>query len=247
MRQCRIHSLESFSTQDGPGIRYVIFMQGCLARCLYCHNPDTWDMDSGVLYSAGELFKKIKKCLPYIRSSGGGITVSGGEPLLQPDCLIGLFKKCKKESVHIAVDTGGFYERGRDSSSIDKVIELADLFIVDIKAASAGLHKKITSRELEEAVSFIDKLEEKNKAYWLRYVLVPGLNDSRGDMDELRKLLSEFRCCRRFEFLPYHRLGMHKWSHLGLSYPLKDIRPATVKDIKNALDRVDSMGYTIDG
>lgn len=247
MKRCRIHSLESFSTQDGPGIRYVIFMQGCLARCLYCQNPDTWDMNSGDLYTAEALFKKIKKCLPYIESSGGGITVSGGEPLLQPDCLIELFKKCKKESVHTAVDTSGFYERGCDGDKIDKVLELTDLFIVDIKAVNARLHKKITSRELKAALSFIDKLEKKGKTYWLRYVLVPGLNNSEKDIDELNKLLSVLRHCHRFEFLPYHRLGMHKWGHLGLDYPLKDIRPATGKDIKNALDRVDSMGYTIDG
>lgn len=246
MKQCRIHSLESFSTQDGPGIRYVVFMQGCPARCLYCQNPDTWDTSAGILTSAKDVFEKIERCLPYIESSGGGVTVSGGEPLLQPDFLTELFKMCRKESIHTAVDTSAFYRYAADGRKTEKVIGLTDLFIVDIKAPSADLHKKVTSRELEETLSFIDKLEKKTRDYWLRYVLVPGLNDSDKDIKDLGNILSGLRSCRKFEFLPYHTLGKHKWGYMGLTYPLEGFRAAKQKDIQNALDTLKGAGYTID-
>jgi len=236
MKQCkgRIHSFESFSTQDGPGIRYVVFMQGCLARCLYCQNPDTWDIDSGSCFSAKDVFEKIERCLPYINSSGGGVTISGGEPLLQPDFLIELFKICKRHSIHTAIDTSAFYMSGADIKKIGSLIGLTDLFIMDIKAAENGLHRKITSRELSEVLFFIKRLEDKNKDYWLRYVLVPGLNDSEEDLKDLKTLLAGLKYCKKFEFLPYHTLGRHKWEYLNLSYPLDGFPCATPDDVKNA-------------
>ncbi|MBU1007062.1 MAG: pyruvate formate lyase-activating protein [Candidatus Omnitrophica bacterium] len=238
MKQCKIHSLESFSAQDGPGIRYVIFMQGCPARCIYCQNPDTWDIDSGKLCSVKEVFGKIEKCLPYLQSSKGGVTVSGGEPLLQPDCLIELFKLCKKESIHTAIDTSTFYPADIDEKSIDKLISLTDLFIVDIKASCIDLHKHITSMELKKPLEFISRLEKKKKHYWVRYVLVPDLNDSESDIDNLKKILSNLKYCKRFEFLPYHTLGKHKWELMGLKHPLENFRAATPEDTKKAAARL---------
>ncbi|MFH1478262.1 MAG: pyruvate formate-lyase-activating protein [Candidatus Omnitrophota bacterium] len=230
----RIHSFESFSTLDGPGIRYVVFMQGCLGRCIYCQNPDTWKLNAGDLYTAKEVFHKIEKCIPYMASSNGGVTLSGGEPLLQPDFIIELFKLCRASSIHTTIDTSAFYAKSLSKEKLDKITALTGLFMVDLKASSKKLHKDITGREMGEAVSFIEDLEEKKKPYWIRYVLVPGLNDSEKDISGLKEILSTLRYCKNFEFLPYHTLGNHKWSHLGLKYRLKDTPPAAKEDIKKA-------------
>ena len=241
--KARIHSLESFSTQDGPGIRYLIFMQGCPARCMYCQNPDTWDRSGGTLVTADEVFEKIERCLPYLSSSNGGVTVSGGEPLLQPDFLVELFTLCRKNSIHTAIDTSAFYSKDTEAKKINKLIRLTDLFIVDIKSSSISLHKNITGRELEEPLFFIKKLEKKNSPYWVRYVLVPDLNDSDEDIDGLKAIMSNLKNCKKLEFLPYHTLGKHKWEHLGLKYPLENFRTATPEDMKKALNK---FGKTVD-
>ena len=228
-----IHSFETFGTQEGPGIRFVVFLQGCIGRCLYCQNPDTWKEGIGKTASPEEIMAKLEKCLPYIVSSKGGITVSGGEPLLQIEFLRELFRLCKKKKIHTAVDTSAFY-RLKDKSKLPKLFTLTDLFIVDIKATDEKLHQRMTSKELEQVMRFIALLEDSKKEYWLRYVLVPGLNDSEKDLKKLGKLVSSLHYCRNFEFLPYHTLGKHKWEYLGLTYPLKNIKVATVKDIKRA-------------
>lgn len=231
----RVHSFESLGTHEGPGIRYVIFMQGCLARCAYCQNPDTWALNEGALISAKGAFQKIEKCLPYIRSSNGGVTVSGGEPLLQPEFLIDLFKLCKKKAVHTAIDTSGFLDRpAAGNKKISSLVKLTDLFLVDLKAARPQLHRQLTSRSLKEVLDFINILESSKKPYWIRYVLVPGINSSKLDIEALKDRLSGLKFCEKTEFLPYHTLGRHKWQHLGLRYPLEKIRPATPKDIEKA-------------
>lgn len=227
-----VHSFETFGTQDGPGIRFVVFLQGCLGRCVYCHNPDTWDLKGKTKISVKDVFNRIEKTIPYMRSSGGGVTVSGGEPLLQADFLIELFKLCKKASIHTCIDTSCFYKS--KPGNWRQLVDLTDLFLVDIKAIDEKLHRKITSRDLEEVLCFIDMLEEKKKPYWLRYVLVPGLNNKKEHIKELKEFLSNLKYCKKFEFLPYHTLGAHKWKLLGLKYPLKGIPPATSKDIQKA-------------
>jgi pyruvate formate lyase activating enzyme len=240
MRSCkskthagRVHSIESFATQDGPGIRFLVFMQGCAARCLYCHNPDTWDLKAGFDMSAEEVFEKVKRCMPYIKASGGGITVSGGEPLLQMEFLVELFRLCKTNNIHTAVDTGAFYNN-YDKKLLKKLVSLTGLFIVDIKAAQETLHKKITSRLLGEVFDLLNILESEKKPYWLRYVLVPGLNDSKKDIQALKKILAGLACCEKFEFLPYHTLGKHKWEYMKLKYPLRNTPPAGPRHLKRA-------------
>ncbi|MCX5715161.1 MAG: pyruvate formate-lyase-activating protein [Candidatus Omnitrophica bacterium] len=228
-----IHSFETFGTHEGPGIRLVVFLQGCRARCLWCHNPDTWQEGAGKYIGVGEIMVRLNKCLPYIMSSKGGITVSGGEPLLQIDFLLELFRMCKEIKVHTAIDTSAFYNPP-DEPKLPALLALTDLLIVDIKAANKKLHKRLTSRNLEQVTRFIDLLEDKKKQYWIRYCLTPGLNDAEGDLKELGKLTRGLRHCKIFEFLPYHILGKYKWEHLGLAYPLKDTRAATQKDIKRA-------------
>lgn len=229
----RIHSLETFGTHEGPGIRCVVFLQGCSGRCLYCQNPDTWQEGIGKVMTAKEIITQLDKCLPYIISSEGGVTVSGGEPLLQIDFLCELFRLCRKKKIHTAVDTSAFYHP-QDESKLPALLVLTDFFIVDVKAQDKELHKRITSRDLKQVTRFITLLEDNKKQYWTRYVLVPGLNDSERDLKRLGVLLSGLRHCSNFEFLPYHTLGRHKWEHLGLNYPLKDTRTATAKDIERA-------------
>jgi len=240
MRACKakqatgnIHSFETFGTHEGPGIRFVVFLQGCIARCLYCQNPDTWQENTGKIVSVEEIMERLDKCLPYITSSGGGITVSGGEPLLQVGFLWELFRLCKDKGVHTAIDTSAFYCQ-EEELKLPVLLPLTDLFIVDIKAADAELHKRITSKDSGQVMRFISLLENHKKQYWLRYVLVPGLNDSVSDLKKLGSLVDNLRHCGNFEFLPYHTLGKHKWKYLGLSYPLEGRRPATAEDIKRA-------------
>jgi pyruvate formate lyase activating enzyme len=229
----KIHSFETFGAHDGPGIRFMVFFQGCLGRCLYCQNPDTWQENIGIDTTAEEIMVKLDKCLPYIKSSKGGITVSGGEPLLQMDFLCELFKLCRNKGVHTAIDTSVFY-RAEEESKLVKLLTLTDLFIVDIKAVDKELHKQITSKDLDQVMRFINLLEKNKKQYWIRYVLVPGLNDSEDDLKKLASMVSVLKYCVNFEFLPYHTLGLHKWEHLGLKYPLEGKRPATAEDINRA-------------
>ena len=229
----RIHSLESFATHDGPGIRFLVFLQGCAARCQYCQNPDTWDLKAGFAMSAEEILAKVKRCMPYITASHGGVTVSGGEPLLQIEFLIELFRLCKREAIHTAVDTSAFCDT-QQRKRLRRLSALTDLFIVDIKATDAASHKKITARELSEVLEFLDILESARAPFWLRYVLVPGLNDSKNDMRALRRILDGLTCCEKFEFLPYHTLGKHKWEYMGLRYPLGKQPAAGPRHIKKA-------------
>jgi len=240
MKQCksksvvgRIHSIESFATQDGPGIRFLVFMQGCVARCLYCQNPDTWNLKAGFDMTPEEVLEKVKRCMPYIKASKGGITVSGGEPLLQIEFLIELFKLCRINNIHTAIDTSAFYA-DHNKKLLQKLISLTDLFILDIKAANETLHKKITSRPLKEVIDFLNILESEKKLYWLRYVLVPKLNDSKKDIQALKKILSKLNYCEKFEFLPYRTLGKHKWECMKLKCPLGNTSPASPKHIKKA-------------
>lgn len=256
MKRCnfaKIHSFETFGTQDGPGIRYVVFLQGCFARCVYCHNPDTWDLKAGFTMSAKEVFDRIEKTIPYMRFSEGGVTISGGEPLLQADFIIELFKLCKKKSIHTCIDTSCFWEHKSTRAQehkrlvtcdlctcapkckkIVEVVGLTDLFLVDIKAIDAKLNKKITGRSIDEVFSFIEFLEKKRKPYWLRYVLVPALNNKKEHIKPLKEFLSKLKFCEKFEFLPYHTFGVHKWKLLGLKYPLKATPSATPKDLQSA-------------
>lgn len=235
----RIHSLESFGTHEGPGIRYVLFMQGCVARCRYCQNPDTWDPGEGREVTAAEIFEKIVKCLPYFEASGGGVTASGGEPLLQAGFLSALFGLCRAQGIHTAIDTSGFIAP-RGLGEMGELIDLADLFILDLKCADAEGHRALTGRELAEPLALLGRLEELGKPYWIRQVLVPGLNDGERELQALKELLESARQCEKFEFIPYHTLGAHKWEALGMSYPLQGVRHATEADVTRAMEIVNA-------
>ena len=221
-----IHSFESFGTKDGPGIRFVLFLQGCPLRCLYCHNPDTWKAsDAQIEISSEEAFNEIKKVKGFIRT--GGVTVSGGEPLLQPDFVLELFKICKQDGIHTAVDTSGYLLNDK----IKEVLAYTDLVLLDIKHINPNKYKELTARPLEPTLRFLDYLKEINKPVWLRYVLVPGFSDDEADLNSWAKYVSHFENVERVDILPFHQMGTHKWQQMGLKYRLEDVPPPTLEDV----------------
>lgn len=224
-----IHSFESFGTKDGPGIRFVLFLQGCPLRCLYCHNVDTWNIkDKKFIMSADEVLKEILKVKGFIKT--GGVTVSGGEPLLQPDFLKELFKKCKENGIHTALDTSGyiFTEKAKE------VLEYVDLVLLDIKHINPNKYKILTSVNLENTLKFAKYLHEIGKKVWTRYVLVPGYSDDEYDLNEWAKFVSQFDNIERVDILPFHQMGGYKWEEVGKEYKLKDTPTPTREEVKKA-------------
>ncbi len=233
MNNCfgRIHSFESFGAVDGPGIRFIIFMQGCGLRCMYCQNRDTWDVNSGNKYTVDELLKQILKYKNYFKTSGGGVTISGGEPLLQVDFLIELFKELKKLNISTAIDTSGNFPI---TEKIKEIIDLTDLFLLDIKCINDTVCKKLTGVSNKLELNFAKYLSENNKSMWIRQVLVPGYTDNEEDLLKLKDFLSELKTVEKIDILPYHNLGKFKWENLHVDYPLENVRTATDKDVARA-------------
>lgn len=225
----RIHSIESFGTVDGPGIRFVIFMQGCHLRCKYCHNRDTWDVNCGNLISLDELLDKIRRYKNYI-CPDGGVTVTGGEPLLQAKFLIELFKKLKKEGIHTCIDTSGMVTITDD---IKELLTLTDLVLLDIKHINDEKCKNLVGLSNKLEMAFAHYLSDNNIPIWIRQVVVPGYTDDPEDILELKKFIESLKTVQKIELLPYHSMGEFKWKNLGLDYLLEDVRDATSEDIDN--------------
>ena len=234
-----IHSTESFGTVDGPGIRFVVFFQGCPMRCLFCHNPDTWkistDKDKKNLMSVDTIIENYKKNLPFYKN--GGITCTGGEPLLQIDFLTELFKRCHEENIHTCLDTSGITFNPSDDKNLAKFNELikyTDLVMLDIKQIDNEKHKILTSQNNDRILAFAEYLSDNNIPIWIRHVLVPTLTDN----DELLKRTSDFisslHNVKRVEILPYHTLGVFKYEKLGINYPLKGVDTPNDERIENA-------------
>lgn len=226
----RIHSLESFGTVDGPGIRFVIFMQGCLLRCLYCHNPDTWDLHAPAKYNMTpeELLAEVKKYESFIKS--GGVTVTGGEPLLQPEFLKEFFKLCQQEGIHTALDTSGVV----NTKEALEVLQYTDLVLLDIKTLNQDLCKKLTGASIDNTLKFLNYLEEHNIKTWVRHVIVPGLTDNDEDLKHLSDFLSGYKMVEKVELLPYHTMGANKYDQLGVTYSLADVEPLSKERLDNA-------------
>ena len=229
--EARIHSFESFGTVDGPGIRFVIFMQGCSLKCKYCHNRDTWDLCGGTKYTLEEVLEKIEKYKNYFMPSGGGVTVSGGEPLLQLEFVTELFTILKKENIHTAIDTSGNFIITED---IKKLIDLTDLFLLDIKCINDEICKSLTGVSNKQELAFASYLSSIKKDMWIRQVIVPGITDKEDDLLNLREFINSLDSVRNVEFLPYHDMGRYKWENLGLKYPLDGVRTANIDDVKRA-------------
>lgn len=227
----KVHSTESFGTVDGPGIRFVIFLQGCHLQCKYCHNRDTWDMNGGEYKSVDEIVEKIKRYKNYIIPSGGGVTVTGGEPLLQVKFLIELFKKLKQEGIHTCIDTSGMVELTDD---IKHVLRYTDLVLLDIKHIDEEKCKELVGFSNKKELKFARYLSDNNIKMWIRQVLVPGYTDDEVDLIKLRDFIKTLKTVERIQILPYHSMGKYKWKKLGLEYPLENIREAKQEDVESA-------------
>lgn len=230
-----IHSIETFGAVDGPGIRFVIFLQGCPMRCKYCHNPDTWYRDDSTKMSPEELIKKALKYKTYWKKEGG-ITVSGGEPLLQLDFLIELFTLAKIAGINTCIDTSGkpFRLDEKYLEKFNKLLNVTDLFILDIKEINNEKHKWLTSQSNENIIELAKYLSDHNKRMWIRHVLVPTITDSEEDLIKLREFVSSLKTVEKFEILPYHSFAIFKYKELGLEYQLNDIKEPTKEEIERA-------------
>ncbi|WP_071395202.1 pyruvate formate-lyase-activating protein [Bacillus tuaregi] len=231
-----IHSIETFGTVDGPGIRYVVFTQGCLLRCQYCHNADTWEIGTGKQMSVADIMEDLTSYLPFIESSGGGITVSGGEPLLQIPFLIELFKECKKIGIHTTIDSsGGCYSTAPlFQEQLNELLNYTDLILVDLKHINRKKHIQLTGMANDHIIQFAKSLSERQIPVWIRHVLVPSVTDDEKDLEELGHFIGTLENVEKLEVLPYHKLGVYKWEALGMDYPLNNIEPPSDEKVQTA-------------
>ncbi|NUK30025.1 pyruvate formate lyase-activating protein [Parageobacillus sp. VR-IP] len=231
-----IHSIETCGTVDGPGLRYVLFTQGCVLRCQYCHNADTWEIGKGKEMTVEEIIEDVKTYLPFINASGGGITVSGGEPLLQIDFLTELFKACKQLGIHTAIDSSGgcYTTEASFQQKLNELLSYTDLILLDLKHIDEKKHRKLTGKTNKHILQFARFLSEKNVPVWIRHVLVPTITDDPNDLRRLAAFIRTLNNVKKIEILPYHKLGVYKWKALGLKYPLEEIEPPSEESVQMA-------------
>lgn len=210
----KIHSVETCGTVDGPGIRFVIFTQGCPLRCLYCHNPDCRNFEEGKEITVDELIVEIHKYRSYMRFSSGGVTVSGGEPLMQPEFVREIFRRCKALGIHTALDTSGYV----NLSAAKPVLDYTDLVLLDIKSFEPKIYLKVVGVALAPTLQLAEYLREIKKPTWIRFVLVPGLTDALENVEGLAKFITKLDNVERVEILPFHKMGEYKWEQLGYDY-----------------------------
>lgn len=215
----RIQSFQSLGTVDGPGVRNVIFLQGCPLRCVYCHNPETWDITSGYEYEACDIFEKILKYRPYTKN--GGVTVTGGEPLLQIDFIIDLFKLLKNEGIHTAIDTSGFYYE-KDRVKLDELLKYTDLIICDLKFTTEEEYKKYTGYSMCKVLEFLDIVNDSDTQVYIRQVVVPNINDTETNIIKLKEICNRYDNIEKIELLPFRKLCLEKYEQLNMEFKLKD-------------------------
>jgi pyruvate formate lyase activating enzyme len=229
----KIHSIESMGLVDGPGIRTVVFFQGCKLRCAYCHNPDTWATFGGKETESEELLKKILRYKPYFTRSGGGVTFSGGDPLMQPDFLIEMLKLCKENGIHTVIDTAG-YGTGR----YEEILKYTDLILFDIKHVTSEGYKELTGQDDKEAYKFLRIAQKLQIPLWIRHVVVPGITVGEEHFKKLAEIINSLKYVEKIELLPYHTLGVNKYETMGIKYRLNNVEPMTkaaIKEIEKVL------------
>jgi pyruvate formate lyase activating enzyme len=236
------HSYEITGSVNGPGIRFTLYLSGCPLRCQYCQNPDMWTLRSGRRVTVGRMFDEVAKYASFIRTAHGGITVSGGEPMLQIRFLQALLRRCKEDlGLHTAVDTSGFL----GARASEDFLNLVDLFLLDIKAGDEELYHLVTSAELAPTLRFARQLSDRGNRMWVRYVLVPGLTDAVDDVEKVARFTSTLAHVERVEVLPFHQLGAGKWADLQLSYQLADVPPAAPELVRRVEDQFRAHGLTV--
>lgn len=226
-----VHSIESLSTVDGPGIRFVVFTQGCNLRCKFCHNPDTWSTATNKLMEKNEILNKIMRSKEYLIRSGGGVTFTGGEPLMQIDFLIDICKDLKKEGIHIAIDTTGDFEI---TDKVEELCNYVDLFLLDIKHVDSKMHKYITGKNNVQTRKFADYICNIRKIKtWIRVVYLPGITDKDDFLSQLKNYIKSLKSVEKIEVLPYHEMGKYKWEELKIPYQLDYIKIPTKEEANN--------------
>ena len=231
----RISTTESFGSVDGPGIRFIVFVQGCRYRCQYCHNPETWEREGGYEATAEEIFRQAWRYRPYWKRTGG-ITVSGGEPLLQLEFVTELFCLAKEKGVNTVIDTAGepFTRDEPFFSAFETLLPLSDLFLLDLKQIDDAKHRALTGTSNESALALARFLSERGKRMWIRHVLVPGWTTGEEDLGRLSEFIAGLKTVDRVEVLPYHAMARHKYEELHLPYRLADTPAPTVEEIARA-------------
>ena len=239
-----IHSTESCGTVDGPGVRFVVFFKGCPMRCAYCHNPDTWSMEGGTEMTVDELLKEYETKKFFYKS--GGITATGGEPMVQIDFLTELFTEAHKRGIHTCLDTSGVTFRPDDPANlmkVDKLLEVTDLVMLDIKHINPQEHLKLCKQPNDNILAFAQYLSDRGNAMWVRHVLVPGESDFDEDLVQLGEFVKTLKNVLKFEILPYHTMGEFKWRELGWKYPLEGVKPPTKDRVHNAKEIMNTESY----
>ena len=226
-----IHSIETCGTVDGPGIRFVVFTQGCPTRCLYCHNPDTWNTNKNKIFSTDDILKQYDSVKEFCK---GGITVTGGEPLMQINFVTELFKKAKEKNIHTALDTSGILFNPDNTEKIDELLKYTDLVLLDIKHIREEEHIKLTGHSNKNILAFAKYLSENNKPMWIRHVVIPTINDNPEFLKELGIFMRGLKNIKALDVLPYHDMAIPKYENLGIEYPLKGIPPMQKEDAINA-------------
>ncbi len=229
-----IHSTDTFGTVDGPGIRYVVFFQGCPIRCLYCHNPDTWEFRKGKEATVEELLKEYDSCKEFLKS--GGITATGGEPLSQLDFLLELFRKAKIKDIHTCLDTSGAVFNPQNTQKIDDILKHTDLVMLDIKHMDSEKHKMLTGVGNENILHFAEHLRDLKIPLWIRRVIVPNLTDDENELFRLGEFISTLSNLKALDVLPYHDMARKKYEELGMKYPLPHTPPLSKEDAVKARD-----------
>jgi pyruvate formate lyase activating enzyme len=227
-----IHSVETAGMVDGPGIRYTIFFHGCALRCKYCHNPDTWKLAGGLEMTVEELLKDVMLYRSFMRFSGGGVTVTGGDPFMQPEFLIELLKALKSEGIHTALDTAGY----TSSSNAEKALDKTDLLLLDIKSIDPKVYRDITGLGIDATLRTLDVAYSKGIETWIRFVLIPGLTDNFDHIRQMRDYLKRYDNISKIEVLPFHKMGEYKWAELGIEYELADTQPPNAETLATAKD-----------
>ena len=227
-----VHSYETGSTVDGPGIRITLFMSGCLLRCQYCHNPDTWHLKDGTRVELAQAIRRLGDFAPMLRAMGGGLTISGGEPLVQIGFTSAMLAAAKRMGLHTAIETSGFLGARAD----DAYLANLDLVILDIKSGDPDTYLKLTGKELEPTLRFAKRLNAMNKPVWVRFVLAPGVTDAPGNIETVARFVAPMKNVEWVEILPFHQMGAFKWKSLGIDYKLADTPTPTPQQVQGAID-----------
>lgn len=239
----RIHSFESCGTVDGPGIRFIVFMQGCLMRCKYCHNRDTWDTHGGKEVTVDEIMKDVLSYRHFITASGGGVTASGGEAMLQPEFVRDFFQAAQAKGIHTCLDTNGYIRK--HTPVIDEVLDATDLVMLDLKQLNDEVHEDLVGVSNRRTLDFANYLHKIGQKTWIRYVVVPGYTDDDDSAHRLGQFIKGMDNIEKVELLPYHQLGEHKWEALGYEYELKDVGTPSKEMMDNVKNIIASYGHNV--